>query len=614
MSFEAHFPFPLSYVDTTILERLDQAFLHIEAKYKAMEKSSKARMGETLRRFGAKYTQALERHAFASHEDLAPSTDSDSSEDERNETAVDCPNNRTHHCHGSGSASCRLHSSTGLGVGSVTTLDPFVAKADAAVKIMEDWLAELEAQSLHRFYATVQYIESKYAQGHALDYFRQRIDHVVTQVEKRFLAAVDTTTTLGAAHAFPSAMLSLSQATNDRLEADSERPCATSLGTTTNTNRPSPSPLRTSCASTTATDTEQRIAPFAGAHGTAMPQTERKLTTAAILKDATLLATRAAFLGARRLLDFEELPLEWRENQYIRSGYRFLHSKTQCLSSIFQYHNETGNIWTHLLGLIFFVAFGCYEIYHRFGSISPWSALTTEPLTTWVPWFGSWLTTGATSSSPFSTPTAAASSVSWVDGLVFLLFFASACKCLLCSTMYHTFCHHSHLGTMRCAVMLDYIGISVLITASIMTVVYYSYYCTPFYQSLYLALSLLVGAVGISLSTFSWFDHTDYRHVRVTIFVLMSVLGILPLTQLAYTYGTHPVLEFITPIVKSLACYVAGVYFYANKYPERLYPGHFDLIGNSHQLWHLGVIGGIYYHYTAVIHFYESRFTFGCAV
>ncbi|KAJ1976170.1 inc metabolism membrane protein [Dimargaris xerosporica] len=609
MSFDAHFPFPLSYVDTAILERLDQAFLHIEAKYKAVEKSSKARMGETLRRFGAKYTQAFERHAFASHEDLAPSTDSDSSDDEHSDTAADDTNNNSHYYHGSSNALCRLSPNSALGAGSVTTLDPFVAQADAAVQIMEDWLAELEAQSLHRFYATVQYIESKYTQGHTLDYFRRRIDHVVTQVEKRFLAAVDTTTLGTTTRTLSSATPPLFQATSGASEVGSECAHAASLGNNTDLS-PLPSPAST----TMVADTEQGIECLPSGHGTALPQSKRKLTTAAVLKDATLLATRAAFLGARRLLDFEELPLEWRENQYIRSGYRFLHSKTQCLSSIFQYHNETGNIWTHLLGLIFFVAFGCYEIYHRFGSTSPWSALSSAPFTTWVPWLGSWLASTAASSSSFSPPTPAAPSVSWVDGLVFLLFFASACKCLLCSTMYHTFCHHSHLGTMRCAVMLDYIGISVLITASIMTVVYYSYYCTPYYQSLYLILSLMVGALGICLSTFSWFDHTDYRHIRVTVFVLMSVMGICPLIQLAYTYGSHPVLEFTTPIVKSLACYVAGVYFYANKYPERLYPGHFDLIGNSHQLWHLGVIGGIYYHYTAVIHFYESRFTFGCAV
>ena len=41
-------------------------------------------------------------------------------------------------------------------------------------------------------------------------------------------------------------------------------------------------------------------------------------------------------------------------NAHIKSGYRF-HSIQQwrsILASLFQLHNETGNVWTHLLGAI----------------------------------------------------------------------------------------------------------------------------------------------------------------------------------------------------------------------------------------------------------------------
>ncbi|KAF9923177.1 hypothetical protein FBU30_006750 [Linnemannia zychae] len=60
-------------------------------------------------------------------------------------------------------------------------------------------------------------------------------------------------------------------------------------------------------------------------------------------------ASKAALKGAKRLLRFEELPKEWQSNPYILTGYRFLSSKRQCLKSIFRIHNETCNIWTHML-------------------------------------------------------------------------------------------------------------------------------------------------------------------------------------------------------------------------------------------------------------------------
>lgn len=43
--------------------------------------------------------------------------------------------------------------------------------------------------------------------------------------------------------------------------------------------------------------------------------------------------------------------------------------------------------------------------------------------------------------------------------------------------------------------------------------------------------------------------------------------------------------------------YAAGVVVYAARVPERWLPGGFDLVGHSHQLFHLLVIAGAYTHY-----------------
>ncbi|RKP34780.1 hemolysin-III related-domain-containing protein, partial [Dimargaris cristalligena] len=124
--------------------------------------------------------------------------------------------------------------------------------------------------------------------------------------------------------------------------------------------------------------------------------------------------------------------------------------------------------------------------------------------------------------------------------------------------------------------------------------------------------TIAVGITGVVLSSFPWFDFSEYRYIRVTVFSLMAASGLIPMVHLASDRGLALTVQFIAPIVKSLLCYGTGVYFYANKYPERLWPGLFDHIGNSHQLWHMAVIGGIYYHYNAALHFFNNRYAFGC--
>ena len=51
-----------------------------------------------------------------------------------------------------------------------------------------------------------------------------------------------------------------------------------------------------------------------------------------------------------RLLTWSEIPHWYQDNRIITSGYRpLLYSSCACLKSVFSLHNETLNIWTHLL-------------------------------------------------------------------------------------------------------------------------------------------------------------------------------------------------------------------------------------------------------------------------
>ncbi|ORX58310.1 HlyIII-domain-containing protein [Hesseltinella vesiculosa] len=281
--------------------------------------------------------------------------------------------------------------------------------------------------------------------------------------------------------------------------------------------------------------------------------------------------------GAKRLLDYEEIPIPFRGNKHIRTGYRFLNTPGACFHSWLYLHNESGNIFTHLAGFVFFLGVGIYELFYS-------DLLTDVPVLDWF---------------------------------IFSVFFLAACKCLMCSTMWHTLSGINNYRTYSQVVCLDYLGISTLISASVLLCEYYGFYCNEPWRNRYL---LATGTMAIISGVFpftSWLDGPgkDLKWVRVCFFVTLASSGILPIAHLVAVHGSGPVMEWLSPVTKSLSCYAFGTLFYGFQFPERFWPGKFDHFGHSHQVWHLFVCGGIWWHYVAATKFVAQREQFGfCAV
>lgn len=288
-------------------------------------------------------------------------------------------------------------------------------------------------------------------------------------------------------------------------------------------------------------------------------------------KEKMRLKIDAAIKQARihGVITYDMLPDPWRVNPHITSGYRFSETKVECIRSAFtQFSNESVNIYSHAIGLIIVLAIAFF-------------LYPTTPA--------------------FNQATKA-------DIFIAGCFFFAACKCLVCSVVWHAMNSISNQTLMERFACVDYTGISLLVAASIMTTEYCAFYCEPWSRWTYLCTTFALGTMGTILPWHPTFNRSDMAWARVGFYVSLAATGFFPVLQLTLERGWDETAFFYAPVTKSILVYLGGAIIYAAKMPERFRPGWFDYVGASHNIWHLAVLGGILYHYVAMQSFFSEAF------
>ena len=225
------------------------------------------------------------------------------------------------------------------------------------------------------------------------------------------------------------------------------------------------------------------------------------------------------------LIRYDELPHPWQVNPYITRGYRFSESKIECVLSIFNLSNELVNIWSHAIGLMIVLAIAFY----------------------------------------FYPSSVNFSQSSKTDIFFAAMFFFAACKCLVCSCMWHTMNSIAEQSLMERFACVDYTGISLLIAASIMTGEYTAFYCEPISRSIYIITTAALGVGGVILPWRPFFNRADMTWFRVFFYVSLAATGFAPVFQLSWTRGLAWSYYFYMPIMKSIAVYFIGALVYAGQ-------------------------------------------------
>jgi adiponectin receptor len=277
------------------------------------------------------------------------------------------------------------------------------------------------------------------------------------------------------------------------------------------------------------------------------------------------IGTKDSYAACPKLLTFQELPAWYQDNPWIRTGYRpILYSTWKCLQSLSYLHNETLNIFTHLI----------------------------PALTIWT--LPSYLIAKLDTNYPQATA---------ADHFILLHNVLAATVTFALSAFYHTIMCHSPKVSMLC-LRFDYIGILLLTHASFISGIYVGFFHHPHLQAVYWTMITIFALLTAVLVLHPRLQGLKWRGVKTAAFVATALSGFAPIGHGLLMYGWDVMWERsgMPWWLSEGAAYGTGVFFFASRFPESVtrWRGKFDVWGNSHTIFHLFVVLG------AVLHLYGA--------
>ena len=288
---------------------------------------------------------------------------------------------------------------------------------------------------------------------------------------------------------------------------------------------------------------------------------------------------------AWKIIPFDSLPHWLKDNEFLQSNYRPpMYSIKGCMKSMFRLHTETWNIWTHLVGFVFFtfLTFGVYIFRDYITQLFEDNVTISE--------------------------------LPWEEQFMLLLFFLGAITCLFCSTAFHTLSNHSEY-VYKVTSKLDYSGIAFLITGSSIPAYYYAFYCIKISRYFHIC-TLIVLCIGcLFVSYKKKFGMPGYRVLRFSVFVSFGLYGVIPAVHLMIIKGLEePNYSYLVGLIVMALLYLLGAGLYVLRIPERFKPGAFDVWAHSHQLFHVCVVAAAIVHYDTLLFMVKHRLSAGaCA-
>ncbi|KAK3360965.1 mPR-typeG-protein-coupled receptor [Lasiosphaeria ovina] len=258
---------------------------------------------------------------------------------------------------------------------------------------------------------------------------------------------------------------------------------------------------------------------------------------------------------AKKLLLYSEIPAWQQENEYVLSGYRPTSgSFAGSVRSLCRLHNETVNIWSHLLGCLLFLSLPVY--------LCRWHIYQRHPTTAGL-----------------------------VDVAVISVYAVGVAVCFALSAAAHAVWNHS-IPVAHFSKKLDYLGILVLMWSAGIPTIYYGFSCNPELQVLYW-LTTSISALGCAVFTFDpRFRQPRFRRWRAALYAGFGFSSLLFVGHglLLHGWALQKARMSLVWMAWMTLFNLVGVVAYVSRMPERWFPYRFDLFCSSHQIFHVAVM------------------------
>ncbi|KAF2802360.1 HlyIII-domain-containing protein [Mytilinidion resinicola] len=260
-----------------------------------------------------------------------------------------------------------------------------------------------------------------------------------------------------------------------------------------------------------------------------------------------------------RLLNSDQVPSWYAHNDYIHTGYRpVTKSFVLCVESLAYLHNETVNIYSHLVPAVLAALLGNYVLARHFNSHFP--------------------------------------KAFWKDQLVFHIHSTTSVVCFGISDLWGC---------------LDYVTIVLQILGSFISGIYVGSYCEPNLQKNYWSmvhrhLSFLAGFIVLNPRL----QGTKSKNIRLSAFVATGFSAFAPIIHAAciFPYEQLDKQAGLRYYYLEGLLIIIGVMLYATHFPESWKPERFDIWGASRQIFHSFIVLGVFTHLYGALDAFEWNY------
>lgn len=165
----------------------------------------------------------------------------------------------------------------------------------------------------------------------------------------------------------------------------------------------------------------------------------------------------------------------------------------------------------------------------------------------------------------------------------------------------------------------DLSGICIMILGCTTAPFYYAFMCDElaFYRYLYLGFSYTccLSAVYIALSP----AQKDFKNawILAASFIFAGLSCLPGMVHLFWFMDDKYMPKSEMPVglfVWGGVSYITGAILYAKKWPESRFPGRFDYLGNSHNIFHVACLIGAFVHWWGTIRVFHLRQLYQCPI